>query len=241
MSAPKTDALLRRLADWPHPIGALSDYIISPLQDVILDVDKLRGLKMFTLPKLDYEYDALSPAISADIMELHHSKHHQTYVDKLNTALESASDWQNKSIEELLQNLDTLPADISTAVRNNGGGHYNHSLFWKIMKPGGSELNGRLLDEINEKYENFDEFKQQFTAAALGVFGSGWVWLLPDCSITTTPNQDSPIFKGITPLLGLDVWEHAYYLDYKNKRPDYVTAWWSVVDWATVASRLENS
>src|SRR3990167_6804904 len=174
-------------------------------------------------------------------MELHHSKHHQTYVDKLNAALENTSDWQNKPIEELLQNLDRLPTDISTAVRNNGGGHYNHSLFWKIMTPGGSELNGKLLEEINEKYENFDEFKNQFTAAALGVFGSGWVWLLHDCSIATTPNQDSPIFKGITPLLGLDVWEHAYYLDYKNKRPDYVEAWWDVVDWATVASRLENS
>lgn len=192
---------------------------------------------MFTLPKLDYEYGALSPAISAEIMELHHSKHHQTYVDKLNAALEGAPDFQNKTIEEILQNLADLPQDISTAVRNNGGGHYNHSLFWKVMTPGGSELNGKLLDDINEKYDSFDEFKQQFSVAALGVFGSGWVWLLPDLTITTSPNQDSPISRGIAPILGLDVWEHAYYLDYQNKRPDYVKAWWDVVDWASVAKK----
>lgn len=195
---------------------------------------------MFTLPKLDYEYGSLSPAISADIMELHHSKHHQTYVDKLNAALEGAPEWQNKSIEEVLQNLDSLPIEVSTAVRNNGGGHYNHSLFWKVMTPGGSELNGVLLEGVNEKYGNVEEFKKLFTEAALGVFGSGWVWLLPDFSITTTPNQDSPISKGIKPLLGLDVWEHAYYLDYKNKRPDYVAAWWDVVNWKFVAEQLSS-
>lgn len=195
---------------------------------------------MFTLPKLDYEYGALSPAISAEIMELHHSKHHQTYVDKLNAALESAPDVKNKTIEEVLQNLGDLPESISTAVRNNGGGHYNHSFFWKIMSPGGSELNGELAGKIDEKYDSFDSFKEQFSTAALGVFGSGWVWLLPDLSITTTPNQDSPISKGIVPILGLDVWEHAYYLDYKNKRPDYVAAWWGVVNWVEVSSRFSN-
>lgn len=193
---------------------------------------------MFTLPKLDYEYGALSPAISAETMELHHSKHHQAYIDKLNAALESAPDFKNKTIEEVLQNLSDLPENISTAVRNNGGGHYNHSLFWKIMSPGGSELNGELAGKIDEKYGSFNEFKEQFSAAALGVFGSGWVWLLPDLSITTSPNQDSPISKGIAPILGLDVWEHAYYLDYKNKRPDYVAAWWDVVNWAEVGRRL---
>lgn len=200
----------------------------------------MEGKNMFTLPKLDYEYGALSPAISAEIMELHHSKHHQTYVDKLNAALESAPDVKNKTIEEVLQNLGDLPESISTAVRNNGGGHYNHSFFWKIMSPGGSELNGELAGKIDEKYDSFDSFKEQFSTAALGVFGSGWVWLLPDLSITTTPNQDSPISKGIVPILGLDVWEHAYYLDYKNKRPDYVAAWWGVVNWVEVSSRFSN-
>ena len=193
---------------------------------------------MFSLPTLDYDYSALEPAISAEIMELHHSKHHQTYVDKLNAALEKAPQQQNKSIEEILQHLDDLSEDVRTAVRNNGGGHYNHSFFWKSMTPGGSELTGDLKEKIDEAFGSFDNFKKQFSEAAINVFGSGWVWLLPDMTITATPLQDSPIMKGVTPLLGLDVWEHAYYLDYQNRRPEYVAAWWNVVDWENVASRL---
>ncbi len=194
---------------------------------------------MFTLPELDYEYGALAPAISEDIMKLHHSKHHQTYVDKLNGALEKAPETQGKTIEEILQNLDSLPDDIRRTVRNNGGGHYNHSLFWKVMTPGGSEVPSELGVKIDEVYGSFDTFKEKFTAEAVGVFGSGWVWLLPDLSIEVSPLQDSPIMKGVTPILGLDVWEHAYYLDYKNVRPDYIKAWWGVVNWEEVERRLE--
>ncbi|MDO8335198.1 MAG: superoxide dismutase [Candidatus Saccharibacteria bacterium] len=195
---------------------------------------------MFTLPELDYDYSALSPAISADIMQLHHDKHHQTYVDKLNAVLQGSPDLQNKTIEEILTELDSLSLseETRTAIRNNGGGHYNHSLFWKIMKPGGSQPSTELLGKINEAYGDFDTFKKNFAQAALGVFGSGWVWLLPDLTITTTANQDSPLLDGITPVLGLDVWEHAYYLDYKNVRPDYIAAWWGVVDWDEVSKHL---
>lgn len=193
----------------------------------------------FQLPELDYDYDALAPHISAEIMELHHSKHHQAYVDKLNTALEEAPELQDKTIEDILTNLDNVPESIRTAVRNNGGGHYNHSLFWKILSPnGGDQPESGLLAEIESKYGSFDTFKEKFNAAAAGVFGSGWAWVLPDLSIATTPNQDSPLsLNNTVPLFGLDVWEHAYYLDYKNKRPDYIAAWWNVVDWSTIAER----
>jgi len=195
---------------------------------------------MFTLPDLDYSYDALSPHIGAEIMELHHSKHHQTYIDKLNAALEKAPEWKNKPIEEIITSLDQLPESIRTTVRNNGGGHYNHSLFWKILSPNASgQPDGDLTDSLSQKYESFDTFKDKFSEAALALFGSGWAWLLPDLSITTTPNQDSPLsINGVTPLLGLDVWEHAYYLDYKNKRPDYVAAWWNIIDWSKVGSNF---
>lgn len=198
---------------------------------------------MFTLPQLDYNYDALEDYISAEIMELHHSKHHQTYVDKLNAALEKAPDFQGKDIEELLKNLDQLPEDIRTAVRNNGGGHYNHSFFWKVMSPsGGGEPSGELARQLEEKYGSFEEFKETFGDAAAGVFGSGWAWLMPDLSIATSPNQDSPVMNGEpAPILGLDVWEHAYYLDYKNKRPEYIDAWWNVVNWPEVELRYEES
>lgn len=198
---------------------------------------------MFTLPQLDYNYDALEDYISAEIMELHHSKHHQTYVDKLNAALEKAPDFQGKDIEELLKNLDQLPEDIRTAVRNNGGGHYNHSFFWKVMSPsGGGEPSGELARQLEEKYGSFEEFKETFGDAAAGVFGSGWAWLMPDLSIATSPNQDSPVMDGEpAPILGLDVWEHAYYLDYKNKRPEYIDAWWNVVNWPEVELRYEES
>ncbi len=194
---------------------------------------------MYTLPELSYDYDALGRYISADIMRLHHSKHHQTYVDKLNVALDSMPDLQQKPLIELIRTPDDLPESVRTAIRNHGGGHYNHSLFWQWMSPnGGGEPTGELAAKLAEKYGSFQGFVDQFSAKALGVFGSGWCWLQPDLEIVTTPNQDTPMLLGLDkPLLGLDVWEHAYYLDYKNKRDDYVAAWWNVVDWDFVASR----
>lgn len=196
---------------------------------------------MFTLPELDYDYGALGSYISKDIMQLHHGKHHQTYVDKLNTAIDSRPELKTRTIEELLANIDAVPGDIRNAVRNNGGGHYNHSLFWKWMSPnGGGEPSGEVMQALEKKYGNYQQFVDEFTAKALSVFGSGWVWLQPDYSIITTPNQDNPMTIGLQePLLGLDVWEHAYYLDYKNKRDDYIKAWWNVVDWEFVRSRLD--
>jgi superoxide dismutase, Fe-Mn family len=198
---------------------------------------------MFTLPDLPYGYDALGKYISKDIMELHHSKHHQTYVDKLNAALEKAPELQDKSIEELVSNLDVVPDEIRTAVRNHGGGHYNHTNFWLWMAPGdGSEPTGPLGDALKEKYGDYQSFMDSFGEKAVGVFGSGWAWLQPDLSIVTTPNQDSPLNGGgKTPLLGLDVWEHAYYLDYTYKRGDYIKAWWHVVNWPEVERRYEKS
>jgi Fe-Mn family superoxide dismutase len=196
---------------------------------------------MHTLPQLNYDYGALGDYISADIMKLHHDKHHQTYVDKLNKALEDAPALAERPLESLLSDISSLPADVQTAVRNNGGGHYNHTLFWQWMSPdGGGEPAGAVAEGINQRYGSFQAFVDEFTAKSLGVFGSGWAWLQPDFSIVTTPNQDNPIMQGgQPPLLGLDVWEHAYYLDYKNKRDDYVKAWWNVVDWDFVASRLD--
>lgn len=197
---------------------------------------------MFTLPELDYKYDAFGPYISKTIMELHHSKHHQTYVDKLNAALEQAPELQNKSIDELLSNLDSVPESIRKVVRNQGGGHYNHTAFWKFMSPdGGGQPSGALAAGLTEKYTDFQGFVDAFSEKAAGIFGSGWAWLQPDLSIVTTPLQDSPIMLGgPTPILGLDVWEHAYYLDYTYKRPDYIKAWWHVVNWPEVESRFET-
>ena len=196
---------------------------------------------MYSLPDLPYEYDALNRAISREIMELHHSKHHQTYVDTLNTALERAPDLQGSSLEGLLANIDKLPESVQAAIRNNGGGHYNHSLFWQWMAPdGGGQPKGELLAALEEKYGDFQTFVDTFSDAATKVFGSGWVWLQPNLEIITTPNQDSPLMQGReTPLLGLDVWEHAYYLDYKNVRADYIKAWWDVVNWAQVEESYE--
>jgi len=197
---------------------------------------------MFKLAPLPYQYDAFGKYISADIMRLHHDNHHQTYVDKLNAALEQAPDLQGKPITELLSGLDDVPEAIRTAVRNQGGGHYNHTLFWKFMSPdGGGEPSGDVAAAITEKYGSFQKFTEEFEAKATGLFGSGWVWLQPDYSIVTTPNQDSPINSGVSPLLGLDVWEHAYYLDYTYKRADYVKAWWNVVDWQYVAERAKGA
>ncbi|HMI09353.1 MAG TPA: superoxide dismutase [Candidatus Saccharimonadales bacterium] len=196
---------------------------------------------MFQLPNLPYEYDQLGDYISGDIMRLHHSKHHQTYVDKLNAAIDTAPALRERPLESLLSDLETLPQSVQTAIRNHGGGHYNHSLFWQWMSPdGGGEPTGELADKIIEKYGSFQKFVDEFTTKSLGVFGSGWAWLQPNMDIITTPNQDTPIMKGLeAPLLGLDVWEHAYYLDYKNKRDDYVKAWWNVVNWDFVQTRYD--
>lgn len=194
---------------------------------------------MFTVPDLGYAYDALGENISAAIMQLHHDKHHQTYVDKLNAALATHPELADKTIEALLSDLDAVPEDIRGAVRNHGGGHYNHSLFWKVMSPhGGGEPTGPLLEAIVAKYGSYQAFVDEFTTKALSVFGSGWAWLQPDLSIVTTANQDVPFMTGQPePVIGLDVWEHAYYLDYKNKRDDYVKAFWNVVDWNFAAER----
>jgi len=198
---------------------------------------------MYTLPKLDYNYDAFGTYISKDIMELHHSKHHQTYVDKLNAALEKAPELAEKDLTELLGSIDSLPENVRSAIRNHGGGHYNHTQFWKFMSPdGGGEPTGKLADDLKAKYGDFQGFVDAFGEKALAVFGSGWVWLQPDLSIVTTPNQDSPLNSGdAAPILGLDVWEHAYYLDYTYKRADYVQAWWNVVNWNEVQQRFENT
>lgn len=176
-------------------------------------------------------------------MELHHSKHHQTYIDKLNAVIDTTPELKNRSLESLLRGINELPESVRTAVRNHGGGHYNHSLFWQWMSPdGGGEPTGELANLIVEKHGSYQAFVDEFTTKSLAVFGSGWVWLQPDMSIVTTPNQDTPIASGMAaPLLGLDVWEHAYYLDYKNKRDDYIKAWWNVVNWNFVQSRMTTS
>jgi Fe-Mn family superoxide dismutase len=193
----------------------------------------------FKLPPLPYSYDALEPYIDARTMEIHHNKHHAAYVENLNKAVSKYPELQNKTIEELLMNLNTIPEDIREAVRNNGGGHYNHSFFWTIMgKEKSKEPKGKLKEDINKTYGSFENFKSQFKDSALKRFGSGWAWLIKDkdgnLKIISTPNQDSPIMEGIKPILGLDVWEHAYYLKYQNKRGDYIDAWWNVVNWEEV-------
>ena len=194
----------------------------------------------FEVPPLPYDYDALEPHIDEETMRLHHDKHHQAYVDKANAALEG-TEWADKPVEEVLRNLDSLPSDKQGPVRNNGGGHYNHTLFWEAMSPdGGGEPSGELGEAIASKFGSFDDFKEQFEAAGVARFGSGWVWLVSrggEIEITTTANQDSPISDGATVLVGNDVWEHAYYLRYQNKRPDYLKAWWNTVDWDKVAER----
>lgn len=199
---------------------------------------------MYELPKLPYEYNALEPVIDARTMELHHSKHHATYVAKLNDALTKEPAWQGKPIEELLLNVDTLPPSIRIAVRNHGGGHHNHSLFWQMMRaPRENNVpEASLLEAITKTFGSFDAFKEEFTKNALGLFGSGWVWLVKDpageLKIITNPNQDSPLMQKLVPVLGLDVWEHAYYLNYQNRRADYITAWWNIVNWDFVSSLL---
>ena len=199
----------------------------------------------FSLPPLPYGFDALEPHIDAKTMEIHHGKHHQAYVNNLNAALEKAPELQSKSIEELLKNVNSAPEAVRTPIRNNGGGHWNHSFFWRLMGPkAGGQPSGALGDAIKSTFGSFDKLKEQFAAAGVGRFGSGWAWLLNDggkLSITSTPNQDNPLMDGKSAnsvLLGLDVWEHAYYLKYQNRRPDYITAWWNVVNWSDVAKRF---
>ena len=199
----------------------------------------------FTLPPLPYPANALEPHIDARTMEIHHGKHHQAYVTNLNTALEKAPEHANKPIEQLLAGLNAVPEAARTAIRNNGGGHWNHTLFWEIMGPNaGGTPGGKLAQAITTSFGDFEKFKEQFAAAGAGRFGSGWVWLLNDggkLSITSTPNQDNPLMDGKPAkaiLLGLDVWEHAYYLNYQNRRPDYIKAWWNVVNWKTVEQRI---
>ncbi len=196
----------------------------------------------FTLPALPYAYDALTPYIDEETMHLHHEKHHNAYITNVNAALEKHPELAEKTIEELLADLNSVPEDIRTAVRNNGGGHANHSLFWTVLAPNaGGEPTGAVKDGIEEAFGSFDAMKEKFTAAAAGRFGSGWAWLVVSdgkLEITSTPNQDSPISEGKTPILGLDVWEHAYYLNYKNVRPEYIKAFWNLVNWDEVNSRL---
>ncbi len=196
----------------------------------------------YELPKLTYAYDALEPHIDAKTMEIHHSKHHNTYVTNLNAAVEG-TEFAGKDLLELISSIDALPADKQAAVRNNGGGHANHSLFWEILAPGGATApTGELASAIDAKFGSVDSFKEEFAKAATGRFGSGWAWLVVDggeIAITSTPNQDSPVMEGKTPILGLDVWEHAYYLNYQNRRPDYISAFWNVVNWDVVEAKYQ--
>lgn len=198
----------------------------------------------YELPALPYPANALEPHIDEQTMNIHHDRHHNTYVTNLNAALESAPELQNKSIEELIANLDSVPESIRTAVRNNGGGHANHTLFWQIIGPGGGGApKGAVAEAIDRELGGFDKFKEDFTKAATTRFGSGWAWLVVGkdgkLAVTSTPNQDNPLSEGLTPILGLDVWEHAYYLKYQNKRPDYIAAFWNVINWDEVNKRYE--
>jgi Fe-Mn family superoxide dismutase len=196
----------------------------------------------YTLPPLPYAPDALEPHIDKQTMEIHHGKHHQTYINNLNAALEKHPDLQTKSVEDLIRGINTVPEDIRTAVRNNGGGHANHSMFWQIMGPhAGGQPTGAIADAITSSFGGFDAFKEQVAKAGAGRFGSGWAWVIDQGGklvIESTANQDSPLMEGKKPVLGIDVWEHAYYLKYQNRRPDYISAWWNVVNWNEVNKRL---
>lgn len=199
----------------------------------------------YELPQLPYAYDALEPHIDKETMNIHHTKHHNAYVTNLNNALAGHDDLLSKSVEELIANLDAVPESARPAVRNNGGGHANHSLFWELLSAnGGGNPSGALAEAIDAKFGSFDAFKEEFAKAATTRFGSGWAWLSlknGELELTSTPNQDSPIMEGNTPLLGLDVWEHAYYLNYQNRRPDYIAAFWNVVNWDAVTKRFETA
>jgi len=197
------------------------------------------------LPPLPYDYSALEPVIDTQTMKLHHDMHHGAYVKNLNAALEKYPNLQSKKVEDLLRDLDAVPAAIRATVRNNGGGHMNHSMYWKIMKPrGGGEPAGEIVQMIKKTFGNFNDFKNQFNDAGAKLFGSGWVWLVGkpggEVQIVTTPNQDNPISQGLFPIMGNDLWEHAYYLKYNNRRPEYLAAWWNVVNWEEINKRLET-
>ncbi len=202
-------------------------------------------MSQHTLPDLPYAFDALEPTIDARTMEIHHGKHHAAYVNNLNAALEGHELLQDLSVEEILRGIDQVPDDIRTAVRNHGGGHANHSLFWTLMSPGGGEPAGELLTAISGRFGSVDGFQEVFTKAAMGRFGSGWAWLVVTggggLDVYSTANQDSPYMQRDTPILGLDVWEHAYYLNYQNRRPDYISAWWTIVNWEEVARQYAEA
>ena len=199
----------------------------------------------FTLPPLPYDFAALEPHIDARTMEIHHGKHHQTYVNNLNAAIEKAPELSKKSLDDLMRNVSSLPEAVRTPIRNNGGGHWNHSMFWQIMAPkAGGEPGGKLGQAIKSTFGDFAKFREQFSAAGVGRFGSGWAWLINTggkLSITSTPNQDNPLMEGQKAIMGLDVWEHAYYLKYQNRRPDYIQAWWNVVNWTEIEKRFSQS
>jgi superoxide dismutase, Fe-Mn family len=199
----------------------------------------------FTLPPLPYDFAALEPHIDAKTMEIHHGKHHQTYVNNLNAAIEKAPELAKKSLDDLLKNVSSLPEAVRAPIRNNGGGHWNHSMFWQIMAPkAGGEPGGKLGQAITSTFGNFAKFREQLSAAGVGRFGSGWAWLINTggkLSITSTPNQDNPLMEGQKAIMGLDVWEHAYYLKYQNRRPDYIQAWWNVVNWTEVEKRFSQT
>ncbi len=198
----------------------------------------------FTLPALPYAFDALEPHIDTTTMQIHHGKHHQTYVNNLNAAIEKAPELANKSLDDLMRGIDKVPEAVRAAVRNNGGGHWNHSMFWEIMSPNGGHPTGDVADALQDSFGSKEKFHEQWTAAGVGRFGSGWVWLLRDgnkLTITSTPNQDNPLMEGKSaPILGLDVWEHAYYLKYQNRRPDYIAAWFNVINWEEVGRRFKG-
>ena len=198
----------------------------------------------FTLPPLPYDFAALEPHIDAKTMEIHHGKHHQTYVNNLNAAIEKAPELAKKSLDDLMRGVNTLPEAVRAPIRNNGGGHWNHSMFWQIMAPkAGGEPGGKLGQAITSTFGDFAKFREQFSAAGVGRFGSGWAWLINTggkLSITSTPNQDNPLMEGQKAVMGLDVWEHAYYLKYQNRRPDYIQAWWNVVNWKEVEKRYQG-
>lgn len=201
----------------------------------------------FSLPALNYSFDALEPVIDQKTMEIHHGKHHQTYVNNLNATVEGHEELEGKTLEEILSNIDALPTSIQTAVRNNGGGHLNHSLFWELLAPPKEDNlpTGDLATAINKKFDSFENFQEEFTKVATGRFGSGWAWLVVDnenqINITSTPNQDNPIMQGETAILGLDVWEHAYYLAYQNRRPEYISNFFKVINWDVVSSKYEKA
>lgn len=204
-------------------------------------------MSKFELPTLQYDFDALEPYIDKQTMEIHHGKHHQTYVNKLNAAIKGIMELENNSLEELLSNLDAVPTEVRTAVRNNGGGHMNHTLFWEVIAPNKEQAvpSGKLADAINETFGSISTFEQKFSDAATTRFGSGWAWLVVNqngkLEVTSTPNQDNPIMEGKTAILGLDVWEHAYYLNYQNRRPDYIKSFFNIINWDAVAEKYEQA